>query len=100
MTHLNFLNGQQDLFHLVGFSLAFVVLNVYSGVARPGGFENAVAATALTGLPKVVFADLFQITKPNPFGIRLHLIDDFCNASHMQKISLLILLARTMRAIT
>jgi hypothetical protein len=79
---------------LVGFSLAFVVLNVYSRIARPRGFENAVATTALTGHPEVVFTDLFQITKSNPFGIRFHLIDDFRNASRETIVSLLILLAK------
>ena len=71
-----------------------MVLNVYSGIAKSRGFENAVATTALTRLPEVVFTDLFQITKSNPFGIRFHLIDDFRNASHETMVALLILFAK------
>jgi len=69
-------------------------LNIHSGIARPRGSKNAVATTALTWRPKVMFTDLFQITKANSFRVRFHLVDDFRSAYHAQIVPLLILFSR------
>ena len=95
MKYLKFFNGKQYLFDLIRLRHAFLVLNVYTGITRPRRFINTMATSALARRSKVVLTDFLEITEPNPFRIRLHILKDLRDTTHRAIVALLILNART-----
>jgi hypothetical protein len=78
-------NSQKRLFHLVCFGSSFAVLNVDSGIPRPGHFVNSMAAPALPRLPEKMITYLAQILKPDIAWIPPHLSKDVFNVRHLKK---------------
>jgi hypothetical protein len=69
MTYLQSIDSKKNLPDLVRLSFFLLILDIYSGVTRPGRFVNAMACAMLPGRAKVMFTDTFKIGKSNPFGI-------------------------------
>ena len=73
---LQFLDCPDGLTYLVGFGHALVVLDVHSGIARPGGTIYAMAGASLPGLAKELVAYPRKIGEPDSSRIRTKPLDD------------------------
>jgi hypothetical protein len=62
----------EDLFHLVGFRMAFAVLDIDPGVALPGSFVHPMTGIPLAGIAKVVVANMADFRKADPIGVLPH----------------------------
>jgi len=60
------------LLDLIYFCRTFVVLDIHTGVAKPGGLIYPVTASCLPCLPKIVLADPAKIGKTDISRIIVH----------------------------
>ena len=72
----------QHLPDLIWLSQTFFALNINAGIPRPGRFKNAMTATSLARLSKVVLTNFSQFGKANPFWVLLHLPENFSQTIH------------------
>lgn len=75
-------NCLEYLFDLIGFCLAFAVLDVDPWVTNPRGLVHPMTSACLTGLPEIMVAYPAEIGKTNPSRIGAHFSNDFKQACH------------------
>ncbi|WP_228982879.1 hypothetical protein [Paraburkholderia gardini] len=72
-----FINGLEDLTYLVRFGVAFIVLDVDTGITRPRRFKDSVTAAGLARFAKIRFAYVEQRQEPDAGGLTAHLFEGF-----------------------